>query len=157
MAGRFCKRGIIITKTIHSISGYTFLYSVYMQLYVYSLRCCSNFLPVMLFLKCLISHSFSFSSGFIKWVISTNSFWQVYFLIISVCVMTVFWLFNDQFRNGILLDVVFMRRWVIIAGQLSCRKWNLCSDKHSLIGWDTYLLVAGCYLFCDINPFGHNV
>lgn len=69
IAGRFYRKGIIITLTIHSISGFTCLYWAFMQLYAYSLRCCSNFQLVINFLIYLINHSFSFSSGYIKWVI----------------------------------------------------------------------------------------
>lgn len=85
IAGRFYRRGKVITLTIHSISGYTCLYSAFMQLYAYSLHCCSKFQPVMHFLRCLINHSFSFSSGYIKWVIFTKYTWQGHFHVISVC------------------------------------------------------------------------
>lgn len=69
LSGRFCRKEMTVIQIILSISGYTFLVWAFMQHYVWSLPFYWKFQHVTLCLKCLISRSFSFLSGFIRLVL----------------------------------------------------------------------------------------
>lgn len=152
IAGRFCRRGIVIILTIHSISGYTCLYWVFMQLYVYSLHSCSNFQRVISFLKCLINHSFSFLSGFIKWVILLiilPRLFSSYF-----CVLWLVFLLSQWYNSGTVLCwtwSLWEDEWLL---QVGCH-----AENWILLSWTVAYRMS--YLFsyflvvCDFNPFIH--